>query len=132
MRTKATLLAVALGAVFAATPASAHTCTAEAMEPTFGPAGATGTGSHSWTGPQDRDMTVTVCLEVATAPSLWNSYGCRTYERASTRLVFGSAAYPVCGIPGALLVRTTAYGTTSLGENDYAESLPVSAVCVSN
>lgn len=128
MKTAATLLAAALGAAVLATPASAHTCTAAASQPVFSGAVATGTGSHSCTGPEYRDLTVVVCLEVLSNAGEWNTHGCQTTTRTSTRIVFGQASATVCGL--GLLVRTTAYGMSSLGEHDYAESTPVLAACV--
>ncbi len=128
---KTALLVAALGTALTVTPAAAHTCTATAEEPTFAGNVATGRGSHSCLfQPGQRDMTVYVCLEVATASGLWSSYGCQAYTRTSPpSYVSGTASHSVCLVPGALLVRTTAYGVTSLGENDYAESLPTTALC---
>ena len=124
------LAAVALSLLTVAGPADAHTCSATAEPPKLNANGtATGHGLFQCLEPNPGTLTIHVCVEVATLPGMWNSYGCTTTTRSTGYTVFGSATASVCSVQGALLMRTTAYGTSAVG-NAYAESVPASAICV--
>ena len=127
--TRAAVLAVAVAALQAA-PAQAHTCGVTAYEPVMNIDGtATGRASFQCYVPNPGDLTIHVCVEVATLPSLWNTYGCTATTRTTGFTVFGSATAAVCSVQGGLLMRTTAYGISGAGYNDYGESNPAVVNC---